>query len=277
MTPILILLGFIAVLVAGYFVAVRRHRSHYLATVEYWVYIPSEESPKQETAMTRMIGKNPYAKSGYSPIGPGEGLIFSDIRLRISLVRRAANPNLFRPDLFADVETDAEHLALLNEAKAAIKIRYLSEEPLKNKRHIQFGIHAAAAYADLAQGELIYDAVSQRLFDRRELDAMLSQSVDATKPEFHVRVLWKPAPNGGFAETLGMRKVGRKDLKSDLVEADQRLLLSSVLQEAAFKIWADPNNVKPIEVDAYDDRFEVLFEPSKSDPVPVRILRIQKT
>ena len=92
-----------------------------------------------------------------------EALIFSDVRLHIALVLRSKNAHVFRPDLFEEhVEPTVELLEGLAGSKSFAKIRFISEEPLKDHRHLIFLAHAADAIADLAKGKVIYDVVAER-------------------------------------------------------------------------------------------------------------------
>jgi hypothetical protein len=127
-------LGILLGIAVGYIFMVLRSKrlaGKYLATAEYWVYLPSEKLPKQEDVMSLVLGGN-------SPIGPAEGLLLSDIRLHIALVLRSKNPHVFRPDLFDDhIEPTAELLKRMGESKSLAKIRYLSEDRLKSDAHLQ--------------------------------------------------------------------------------------------------------------------------------------------
>src|SRR5947209_2616034 len=120
--------------------------------------------PEQDAVMTRMVAENPYSRDGHLAIGKREGIIFSDIRLHVSLVLRSKNPHVFRPDLLKDsVEPTADILSALANSAALIKVRYISEAPLSDDRHIQFMAHFACAYLDLGSGLVIYDVVSEQL------------------------------------------------------------------------------------------------------------------
>ena len=164
MIEILVLLAFVVGLGGGYHFISRRHQSKFLATAEYWVFLPTTDMPAQELVMDRMMNENPYRIRGRSPIGKNEGLVFSDIRLHIALVLRSKNPHVFRRDLFTEAEVpDSSCLALLDGMKSFVKLRYMSEEPLSDKRHLRFLAHAAVAYATIGNGVLIYDATAEKL------------------------------------------------------------------------------------------------------------------
>ena len=166
------LVGLFLGIALGYVVLVlisRRRESRFLAVTEYWVYIPGEKLPKQDDIMSLVLGGN-------SPIGPQEGLLFSDIRLHVALVLRSKNPHVFRPDLFDDhIEPTPEILTALAESKALAKIRYLSEVRLKSDAHLQLLPYLAYAYCKLADGKAIYDVSAERLLTVPDLVQLLKQ------------------------------------------------------------------------------------------------------
>src|SRR5471030_3227986 len=107
----LLLFGvFVLGLVIGYAILWRTHQTGYLASAEYWVYLPEAEMPEQNLLLERIVGRNPYSKRGFTPIGTEEGLILSDVRLHIAHVLRSKNPHVFRPDLFEDIDIDADQI-----------------------------------------------------------------------------------------------------------------------------------------------------------------------
>ena len=106
----------------------------YFACAEYFVYLPQEAMPDQDQLMDRVIKGGPYGQ----PITSQEGILFSDIRLHLGLILRSKNPHVFRPDTFeTHITPTQEILGELSNARAAVKVRYLSEEPLADKRHLQ--------------------------------------------------------------------------------------------------------------------------------------------
>lgn len=269
--------GLVFGLVIAYTFVTRKPKARpYIAAAEYWVYLPGDAMPVQEDVMTRMVAQNPYSRRGQSPIGPSEGLVFSDIRLHIALVLRRKNPHAFRPDLFdANVEPSAEHLQKLAEAQSFVKLRYLSEEPLKSRLHLQFLLHAADAYAALGDGLLIYDQTCERLMTREELATLLRENFDATLPTLHTRVVWSREGDAGHAETRGLRKVGHPELATPPVEPDQRIIVGHVMEAAIERLWGEPTLPEKVEVDAFDDHFRILIEPGRDQQALARILRVQ--
>lgn len=270
-------LGLVFGLVAAYtFVSRRPKARRFMAVSEYWVYLPGEAMPTQEDVMTRMVAQNPYSRRGQSPIGHTEGLVFSDIRLHIALVLRRKNPHAFRPDLFEpNVEPTAEILEGLAKAQSFVKLRYLSEEPLKGRQHLQFLLHAADAYAALADGLLIYDQTCERLLTRQELAKLLKENFDVTLPALHTRVIWSREGDAGHVETRGLRKVGHPELTTPPVDVDQRVLIGHVMEGAIERLWGEPSLPEKVEVDAFDDHFRILIEPGRDQQALARILRVQ--
>lgn len=260
----------------GYFLTSRQKKEPYFAGAEYWVFLHDPKMPDQNALMTAMISQNPYCRKGESPIGPPEGLIFSDVRLHIALVLRSKNPHAFRPYIFEEVdEMPREMLDGLEECQALVKLRYVSEEPLKDKRHLQFLLHAADALARLAGSQVIYDHTCAVLYSPEQLADILAAHFDATVSELHVRTRWAPHATGGHLETKGMVKIGLPEIKTDALEADQQLLGRAVLEEAIAKTWEKAAIPDPWEVEAYGDRFQLLPARPKNRTTQVRILRVQ--
>lgn len=248
-----------------------RRRPPYLAHAEYWVYLPTAEMPAQEQIMDRMLAGNPHPGA---PIGKDEALLFSDVRLHIALVLRAKNPHVFRPDLFAeDLPVTPDTLAALSESESFVKVRYISEEPLPDKRHLQFLPHAADAVCALGGGLVVYDSVAERLFSPAELAQELSAHRDATRPSLHTRIVWKPRPQGGYAETRGLVKVGLREIASEEMDHDQRVLVKDILEDAIEALWDQPSMPESLEVSAFEDRYLLEFRAHGKGPARVTILK----
>jgi hypothetical protein len=271
-----ILVGAMLGMLAGALYVRYRQRRTYFAATEYWVYLPGTELPEQKAIMHRMLSDNPYGRPSDPPLGPREGVIFSDVRLHIALVLRAKNPHAFRTDLFAeDVESTAEQLDRLAQAKSLAKIRFISDQPLPDKRHITFLVHATDAVSELANGILIFDHQSDRLIEPAEFSNMLRNDPTGTGPEMHVRVVWKRTAWGGQSETRGLRKIGLDDLVSAEMERDEKVLVVEVMDEAARQLWSSGTVPEPFEVSAFDDRFLIKTQPPRNGFRPVRIMRVQ--
>lgn len=261
-----ILLGF----AVGYAILRRRRQEErFLSTNEYWIYLPAERGPNQALLMKGLLSRA-------GPITQREGLLFSDIRLHIALVLRSKNPHVFRPDLFeAHIEPTAEMLATLAEATSLVKVRYISETPLRDLASVQLLPHLALAVADDGGGRLVYDCVKEELCTVEEFRAMLSRTPDCTQGDQQVRAVWKVAEVGGWGETRGLRKIGLPELTTHPMEADERVLVIDLLELAAAKLWEARRRLDSVRVDLFGDEFEILTSPARNQRSTVRILRIQ--
>ena len=270
--------GLLAGVVVGYFVMLlfRPAKAKHTIMCEYWVYLLDEKPPPQDALMARMMRDHPYRVNGLPAIGPSEGLLFSDIRLHVGLVLRSKNPHVFRPDLFdAHVDPNAAHLQALAEAKALQKVRYISEEPVKDDRHLQFIPHMALAIADLAGAKVIFDTVSEQLISVDELRETLGRDGNAATAEFHLRIVWTRSGGGGMAETRGLVKVGVPEIATEIADEDQRVLLTAVLEEAAKQAWQLRALPPSLTVEAYQDLFELQVTPTRKGPYKARVFRAQ--
>jgi len=273
--------GFIIALIlgalAGYFFTRRRTRAAPLITqAEYWVYLPDEVMPSEDEVMTRMITQNPHGRPGNSPIGPAEGLLFSDIRLHIALVLRSKNPHVFRPDLFSETEADAVALAALSAAQAMVKVRYVSEIPLADDRHIRFLPHLADAYAHVGKALLIYDAMAEQLMTPEQLYSQLDANPTASEPGDHVRVIWHRDGDSAYASTKGLIKKGLPEMHSALARPDNQLLITEVLKEVASQAWRN-GFAEEFRVNCFGDEFIALAQPGTGTPRKLHIQRVRTT
>jgi len=241
----------------------------FFAITEYWVYLPKEELPPQDEVMKLLLGGN-------SPIGPEEGLLLSDIRLHVGLVLRSKNLHVFRPDLLDEsVVATAEQLSLISECQAVAKLRFLSEFKLKSEAHLKLMPYLAYAYAKLADGKVVYDSTAELLMTVPELLDRLKNDREAKGAETHLRTVWKTTANGGKAETHGLVKKGLPELITLEVHSDERLLVTGLMEDAARQLWNSGVLSSPIEVDSFNDRFQLILSPVNKGLAEVRILRIQ--
>jgi hypothetical protein len=275
-TAFLFLVSVVLGIVLGYHFVVKRAKKTYFANAEYWVYLPGEAMPSQDEAMGRMMNENPYRIRGQSPICQREGLVFSDVRLHIGFVKRTRNPHVFRPDLFAEAELPSKSaLEILTEANSFVKLRYTSEDPLSDKRHLRFLVHAADAYAALGGAKLVYDAVTERLIEIEEWNRLVAGDPDATSSNLHVRIRWVPTHDGNNAETRGLVKLGMDELTAINVRTDERLLVTQVLTDAIATFWKDAQLPEALEVPGDLDTFRLTFHPLGDRRTEARILRLQ--
>jgi hypothetical protein len=248
----------------------------YLAMAEFWVYLPEPAAPSQDDVMTRMIQASPYAKKGRAPIGPKEGLLWSDVRFHMALALREKNAHIFRPDLFeSHVSPTAEMLGALSGSKALVKLRYVSEQRLPDNRHLQFLTYAAEAVAHLSGSEAIFDLIGERLFTPAWLAEKLAEDSDGSRKELQLQTIWRCSPAGGTAETRGLQKIGLQELSTPETMPDHRIVAMQVLESAADQIW-DAGKIEPqMTIEHYGDSFHVLIDQARKGPLRTRILREQ--
>jgi hypothetical protein len=253
----------------------RSRKRRYFARAEYWVYLPGEDMPEQDKILDRVLRSNPYRQGSRMPITPGEAVLFSDVRLHIALALRKRNPHAFRPDLFeSSVEPTAESLEILAASNSFVKLRYISEERLADKRHLQFLLHAADAVAELGSGTLIYDAVEERLIPRAELTQTLSEHLDVTSPGFHARSVWRASPTGGVAETRGLMKIGLPELISEELEADTQVLARGIFDEAIEAVWPTAELPESLELVCFEDHYRLVLDIPSRGPAKATILKL---
>jgi hypothetical protein len=267
----------VGILIGWALVTQRKQRAtSFLSTNEYWVYLPGVKMPPQDAVMSLVLGDNPYRQKGRNPITPREGLLMSDTRLHMALVLRSKNPHVFRPDLFDEyVEPTAEILTELANSECLVKVRYISEQPLKNRASVQLLPHLADAVAALGDGKVIYDCTKEELMTREQFQHMLSAHLDLDEADIQVRPVWRRAEHGGWAETRGLRKIGLPELATEPMEADEQVLVTEVLGDAAKKLWQAGELLDKIEVTLFEDEFQVLVGPPKQRVSSVKILRVQ--
>lgn len=251
-----------------------RRPPRYLAHAEFWVYVAEPAAPKQDDVMSRMVQANPYGSGGSVPIGPREGILWSDIRFHMALVLRQKNTHLFRPDLFdAHVEPTADQLTALANSEAFVKLSYVSEQPLSDRRHLQFLTYATESVAELAGASVVFDTVAEKLFHTRDLQDLLHQDSNASRKEIHLRAIWRPCPLGGTAETRGLRKIGLPELCTPETMSDHSTLARQVLELAADRIWEEGEIASRLTLEHMGDRYHVVSDPSRSGPCRAQILR----
>lgn len=241
---------------------VGRREPGYLAFTEYWVYVTQPQLPPQEKLMDRMISSNPHNRPGKPSVGAREGMLFTDIRTHIAVVRRDKNPHVFRPDLLHENAVPTpEILELLPKAEGFIKVRYSSEALLKDTRHLQFLPHFADSVGEQAGGLVVFDPVMEKLWTYPEFHALLASNNNAERPDFHFRVVWEKRDEGCYALTRGLRKVGHAEWKVGPVECDQEVLVVGLLLRAGQKVMRQPQELHTFEFEEYGDQF--VFTPGE--------------
>lgn len=251
-----------------------RSKARYLADIEYWVYLPDTNLPVQDELMDFVLrGHEPSLTPPTA--GPPEGILFSDVRLNVALVLRSKNPHVFRPDLITQgVELTAESLEALAASKALVKVRYTSEEPLNDRRHLKLIPCLAMAAGVLGGSSLVFDARASVLWPFAEFRQKVLTNPVA--PQFHVRAVWKPVQTGGgVVESLGLLKVGVRDFQTKEMNADEQVLVLEVVEQAAlilFEAGAYPDDVT---VTAFDDSFKLAFDQRSKGPVQASLMRLR--
>ncbi len=252
----------------------RDRKKRYFAACEYWVFLPDEVLPGQDGVMTYVVGNNPHGR----PIGPREGILFSDVRLHVALVLRAKNPHVFRPDLFGgNVEISKETLAALPRAASLAKVRYASDVPLSDNRHLQFMPHLADAYAQLGNAVAVYDAVTEQLWTRDEFHALVGADRDAARPEMQVRIVWESTGTHSQAFSKGLIKQGMPEIISAEAQSDLEALLLTLITEAAHTIFRRGSMQDVERVACYGDTFELTLQPERDGKRVINVVRIQAT
>jgi hypothetical protein len=266
----LILFLFLVVLVALYFRHARLTKFH--AHAEYWVYTTIEELPNQDDMMKRLIGDNPYIQRGQNPIGPAEGLLFSDVRLKIALVLRSKNSNLFDPrSLPESIPDHHEFVADVGNFKSIIRLQYGSPVKLKDKRHLQFLLHASDALAEMSGATWIFDKITGSLRTQEELAEVLKANFNATKVELHVRLIETEEQT---FRSFGLVKIGIPDFETHTVPPDQMQLVREVLDKYISLSW-ERGEAFPDPISAYDDEFILLQKRVSPTMTEMRIVRKQ--
>jgi len=214
---------------------------------EYWVYFEGEKLPELEPLMDRMVRENPYNRKGRPMIGGREGMLFTDIKLHMGLVKRAKNPKCFRPDLEdSDVIAAPATLALLAPTSAIARVRYISQIPLADRRHLQFMPHLAGAMLDMLDGAAVYDLVTKELYSAEKFGELLSSQASLERPDVQIRTAWILGEDGNQQiRTFGLPKIGILEHVSRPVPADQKTLVEDVFLEAMGLAWL--NNSWPEE------------------------------
>lgn len=225
--------------------------------------------------MTWMVAENPHTRPGRPCIGAREGMLFSDIRMHCGVALRSKNPHIFRPDLFHEhVEPRHEVLRALAESQAVARVRYYSQTPLADDRHLQFLPHFADAVASLGGGLAVYDPIAERLWLAEEFFQELERAPSATGMDFHLSVFWQGTDGGGYAYTRGLAKVGLSELRSEAAPADQRVLVVDLMRQLARLLWDERSSQAKVELQAYGDTFWGLLGSDSGGEKSVRFLRM---
>jgi len=256
----LFVLAIVAILI--YRKLVGKRVKGYLAIAEYWIYGTTDALPPTEKLMDRMISTNPHNRKGRPSIGAREGMLFTDIRLHMGLGLRSKNPATFRPDLLDEaVVPTPEILTRLSQCQSVITVRYASEAILKDLRHLQFLPHYADAVGELTKGSVVLDRISQEIWTAEDFSARLAANNNAERPDFHIRLDWVRNEEGNRIVTRGLRKLGRREWRTELLPEDYEVLATALMIRATSSLMRDAEPSFPISIEEYGDTF--LIEPAE--------------
>lgn len=236
------------------------------AHAEYWVYSKLPQIPDQTELMAQMVGSNPYIRRGQNPIGPAEGLMFSDVRFKLALVLRKKNP-----DFFSDSFLTHHDLPDQTDAAAIIKLQYSSDIALKHVSHLQFLLHLADAVQRMQGTGLVFDAVQKLGYSGSELPAILASKLDVTGQELHVTLVENE--DHSF-ESRGFSKIGVKEFRTPPVPFDHAQSVRELLKELIEAVWLH-RRYDLDSVEKHGDHFIFDFKESASTML-IRIHRLQE-
>ena len=257
-----LVLGFLLGSLVGWWLVRRRPRRRFLIQVEYWVYLPGDAMPAQDEVMTWLVRPD----EGAPKIGPAEALLFSDVRLHIALVLRAKNRHVFRPDLLEPhVDATPEELVTLDASRSLVKVRYVSEEPVPDRRYLTFLPQVVRALAELGGGNLVYDAVGERLLN--------AGGLRDGDPGPHIR--WVAEASGGYVRTHGLKKLGLPEIRTAPIAADERWIVSEIIGQIAHAAWKTGDLPDVATAEAFDDRFRVSMDLGRDGLALARVHRLQ--
>ncbi len=236
----------------------RLRRGRYLAHLEYWVLGNAEQLPDLTKTMEAVVGANPY---GPGVIGPAEGLLFSDIRFKISIILAAKNPSaawLVRDELSA-----------ASGCKSALRVQYSSESKLDEKKHLQFCVHVADALARQVGAPFVYDVVADRLWDVASFQAFLGREKKAIGFDDHVVI---SETEDHEISVKGLVKVGVPDLQTLPLEKDKLMLGRHIVEGYARASW---DQMAPSDemIEAYGDEFFLVRESVRPGLQTARLMR----
>lgn len=253
-------------------------KAKFHAHAEWWIYLPSLPPPEQNQAMAAMMQYRLPTSGKLAPLTPGDGLIFSDVRLHIGLVLREKNPHVFRPDLLLKtVECSAAQLQALGLSSAVLVVRYVSDVPFNDPTFLRSLSYLVATYAKLSGAALIVDHEAEILWTTDTFQQALEEDPNATSRDLHVHTDWTPGDGGGTAQTIGMRKLGLPELMTPFSPSDHRAAIMEVLSLASEHIWNVQSWVPQIDLTAFVDQYRVALTPPKNGQTLCRIMRMNPT
>lgn len=246
----------------------------YLAIAEYWVYTDDTVLPPAERLMDRMINANPHNRRGAPAIGAREGMLFTDIRLHLGVALRDKNPALFRPDLLdSEVEPTAEILAEFSKANAMVRVRYVSEVPLKDFRHLQFLPHYADSVAQMMGGSVVLDRITNQVWSAGEFHEHLSNTPNMERPEAQILIKWIEVADECRIETRGMAKIGMPEWRTESLPIDEKVITTALVMRATSSIFRNPSLAPPYEFEEFETTYVVEPGEVENGFAKVRLFR----
>lgn len=240
--------------------------------LEYWIFIEGDSIPEERILIQHLVKARAIDGSNM--------LIFTHIGMHMAMVSRTKNPHLFHPDLYED-DTVSDRLLPLAAARAPsmVILRFLSNSPVTEQGYLTFMPHLAQAIGELSGGIAVYDLGQKRLFSFSEFRDNVGKGKEASRWDAHVRVQWSPLPFM-HAETMGMQKEGLPNLETGPMEADERMLVMHLLQEAASTVWKERKIPEFLMIDYFGSQFKIIFESMKGNreerKALVTLLRVEK-
>jgi hypothetical protein len=107
-----------------------------------------------------------------------------------------------------------------------------------------------------------------------ELQGELKKDKNARRADLHLHTIWKHTENGGRVETRGLIKKGMPELVTADVSADERMLVTGLLEEASQRLWNVETLPPEVEVESYNDLFRLILAPARNGRSEVRIMRV---
>jgi hypothetical protein len=102
----------------------------------------------------------------------------------------------------------------------------------------------------------------------------LKADKNVARADAHVRVIWIKSVRTSHAETRGLVKKGLPELVTEEMEPDEHVLVTTVLDEAARKLWDEAKLSDTVEVDSFDDAFRVALGKPRDGRSQVKIMRV---
>jgi len=195
-------------------------------------------------------------------------------RLQVAANQKPGPVGFFDALEIEHVEPTAPMLEGLAGAKSFAKVRFISEEPLKDMRHLRFLAYAADAIAELGNGSVIFDVVAEKLYSPAEFGEKLDALGDATDADFQTDVVWSRSAAGGIAETRGLEKVGLPELATEEMNTDQRVLVTAILEGVIRQVWTLDTLPPAADVNYFDDHYRVEIKQTRKGPAKVTLMRM---